>query len=97
MRRTLFYAALCLLAASCGGGEKPAPASMAGDQPAAIPAAMERVAEAARVANAIEGLPGSADSILKAAGHTPESFERLMYEIAADSAMSAAYAAARVK
>jgi hypothetical protein len=39
--------------------------------------------------------PSRADSLLSAAGYTVESFERLMYEIAADSAQAAAYAAAR--
>ena len=95
MRRTRILTALLLLAAGCGAGEKPAPAAQ--DQSPAASPAIEQAKTVARVANAIEARPGSADSILKAGGHTPESFEQLMYEIAADSAMSAAYAAARVK
>ncbi len=50
---------------------------------------------AASIANAIAANPAGADSILRAAGHTRDSFQKMMYEIAADSAMSAAYAAAK--
>jgi uncharacterized lipoprotein YajG len=52
------------------------------------------VAVAATV-KALEANPAGADSILKAAGHTPESFQQLMYDIAADSTKAAAYAAAK--
>jgi hypothetical protein len=95
MRRTTILAALLLLAASCGGGEKPGPAAQ--DQAPAASPAIEQAMTAARVANAIEAMPVSADSILTAAGYTAESFQQLMYDIAADSAMSAAYAATRIK
>ena len=54
-------------------------------------------ATAAAIANAIAAKPAAADSILKANGHTRDSFEALMYDIASDSAMSVAYAAARKK
>ncbi|HEX7023852.1 MAG TPA: hypothetical protein VF187_03455 [Gemmatimonadales bacterium] len=57
----------------------------------------DRAVGAAAVANAIAERPSAADSILKAAGYTPDSFQALMYEIAADSAMSAAYAAAKAR
>ena len=50
---------------------------------------------AASTANAIAANPAGADSILRAAGHTRDSFQKMMYEIAADSAMSAVYAAAK--
>jgi hypothetical protein len=53
------------------------------------------VVKAATTAKAIEARPAAADSILTAAGYTRESFQKLMYEIAADSAKSAAYAAAK--
>jgi len=95
MRRIDFLAGLFLLAAGCGGGEKPS--TTAQDKPARALTTIELATEAARVANAIEALPTRADSILKAAGQTPESFQQMMYQIAADSAMSAAYAAARVE
>ncbi len=59
------------------------------------PSPVELARSAALTANALAANPTSADSILKAAGHTQESFQRQMYEIAADSEMSAAYASAR--
>ena len=95
MRPSVSVAALLLLAASCTGGEKPAPPAQ--DAPAATPTGVDRATTAAGVANAIAANPPKADSILGASGYTAESFQRLMYEIAADSAMSAAYAAARTK
>ena len=55
----------------------------------------DRARKAASVANAMAANPAGADSILTAAGYTRDSFAKLMYDIAADSAMSAAYAAAR--
>lgn len=57
----------------------------------------ERARTAAAVADAIAANPSAADSILTAAGYTRESFQRLMYEIAADSGMSAAYASAKTR
>ena len=54
-----------------------------------------RVTTAAAVSNAIAANPAAADSILKANGYTAEEFQRVMYEIASDSAQSAAYAAAK--
>jgi hypothetical protein len=50
---------------------------------------------AATISNAIAANPAAADSILRANGHTADTFERLLYDIAADSAMSARYASAR--
>lgn len=55
----------------------------------------DRARSAATVANAIAANPARADSILQAAGYTRDSFQAVMYEIAADSAMSAVYAAAK--
>ena len=55
----------------------------------------DRTVTAARVSDAIKARPAAADSILRANGYTRESFEREMYEIAADSARSAAYVAAK--
>jgi hypothetical protein len=55
----------------------------------------DRTFTAAHVSDAIKAHPAAADSILKANGYTRESFEREMYDIAADSARSAAYVAAK--
>ena len=86
-------ASLLLGTLACSSGETAAD----GDTTpiAATPATSDRARTAASLANAIAANPSAADSILKAGGHTRESFEALMYEIAADSAMSAAYAAAK--
>jgi hypothetical protein len=54
-----------------------------------------RARTAALTANAMAANPAAADSILRASGYTKDGFEKLMYEIAADSAKSAEYAAAR--
>jgi hypothetical protein len=93
MRPICVLAAL-LMATGCGTDERPASDgtdTMAG----AGAGTSERAVSAAQIADAIARAPNAADSILSAAGHTTESFERLMYEIAADSAAAAAYAAAR--
>lgn len=90
MIRRISAATLLLLAAACAGGDDRRDTNAAADTTAA-----GRARSAAAVANAIAAKPEAADSILKAAGHTPEEFEALMYDIASDSAMSAAYAAAK--
>ena len=90
MTRTLLLPALSLLLVACAAGEETADTTAARDTTMA-----GRAREAAAVANAIAERPSAADSILRAAGYTPEEFERLMYDIAADSAMSAAYTSAR--
>jgi hypothetical protein len=105
MRHRFALALLITTTSACDGGDKPAPAAQdqaasSADAAAEVPltgSPTDLATEAARVANAIEQMPGSADSILKAAGQTPESFQQLMYRIAADSAMSAAYSAVRQK
>ena len=90
-------AALLLAVAGCSGADRSSPAARE-STPASTPGATtgaSRAAAAAAVANAIAASPAGADSILKAAGYTAESFQQLIYEIAADSGMSAEYAAAR--
>ncbi len=85
--RVLYLGVVALLGATgCARVENP-------DGAAKSPAS--RAVTAAAVANAITANPTAADSILRAAGYTRASFEKLMYEIATDSAMSAAYAAAK--
>jgi hypothetical protein len=95
MKPICIVAALLLAATGCATDERPE-SDTAGDRAAAPTGASARATLAARVANDIARTPAAADSILSAAGYTAESFERLMYEIAADSAEAAAYAAARV-
>ena len=82
--KTIIIGALLLAAVGCKSGGN------ASDSTAADP-----VVKAATTAKAIEARPAAADSILTAAGYTRESFQKLMYEIAANSAKSAAYAAAK--
>src|SRR5688500_7470102 len=101
MRSLCIVAGVLMTVTGCAGGEKtgdsaaasvtPTPASSAATQNT------DRARTAAAVANAIAARPSAADSILTAAGMTRDSFQTLMYEIAADSAMSAAYAAAKAR
>ncbi len=91
--RVLYVGLAALLAVSgCKGGEK-------GADTAVVTAtlAADRALSAAVTADAIAANPAAADSILGAAGYSRESFDKLMFEIAADSAMSAAYAGARTR
>lgn len=83
-----------LIAACRGGGEEtPAQDSVAAiTQQAPPPADVQLVATVAR---AIDAAPASADSIISAHGLTRAALDSLIYVIAADSAKSAAYIAAR--
>jgi hypothetical protein len=90
MRYPSLMAVVLLATAACAGGEKKSDTTAVAAAPAT-----NRARTAASVANAIEAKPASADSILRAAGYTRDSFQQAMYEIAADSAMSADYAAAK--
>ncbi|HEX9165012.1 MAG TPA: hypothetical protein VF862_03830 [Gemmatimonadales bacterium] len=84
-------AALLLAVTGCArDGEQPDVAAAA-----ATAATADRAVAAAALADAIAANPALADSILSSAGYTPDGFQKLMYEIAADSAMSASYTAAR--
>lgn len=88
-------AALLVLVAACAKKE-----SAAGDSAGSVAttaAPSDDAARAAAVSNAIAANPAGADSILKANGWTAEQFEKMMYDIAADSAKSAQYAAAKTK
>ena len=93
MRYPTVMTALLLATVACVSGEKKSDTTVAAATSAAP--ADNRARTAASVANAIEANPAKADSILKAAGYTRDSFQQAMYEIAADSAMSADYAAAK--
>lgn len=91
MKVLRFGAVLLLGATVCGQAEE-----KAGRPVVAAESTADRAATAAALANAIAANPALTDSILSVAGFTPDSFQQLMYEIAADSAMSASYAAARI-
>ncbi len=97
MRFLCLGAAVLLAATGCARGENDG-RDTARDTTAVVGAPnTERARTAAAVADAIAANPSAADSILTAAGYTRESFQRLMYEIATDSAMSAAYASAKTR
>jgi hypothetical protein len=93
--RLLMLACAASLIAACGGGNK------APEQQTSTPPAAEQtmppsdVQLAVSVAQAIDAAPTKVDSILAAHSLTREGLDSLMYTIAADSAKSAAYAAAR--
>jgi hypothetical protein len=88
MKKRIFGLTLALAVSACARGDS------ASDSAAAA-SSSDPVAAAAATAKALEANPAGADSILKASGHTRDSFQELMYEIAADSAKAAAYTAAK--
>lgn len=87
MKKLIAGFAIALAMSACSRGDGTA------DSTTATPA--DPVIAAATTAKAIEANPTAADSILTAAGYTRESFQQLMYDIAADSTKAAAFAAAR--
>lgn len=95
--RIVGLALMGTLAAACGGSgggksaEQQQPATPAAQQPT-VPADVQL---AVAVAQAIDAAPAKADSILAANGLTRDGLDSLMYIIAADSAKTAAYSAAR--
>lgn len=92
--------AAILLLAACSGERAPAPPVADTVPVSAAPevtdSAMALVAPAAAIALALEEHPDRADSILQAAGMTPEQFESLMYRIAADSTARMLFESARL-
>lgn len=97
MRFLCLGAVLLLAATGCVRGESDGRDTARDSSAVAGAPNTERARSAAAVADAIAANPSAADSILTAAGYTRESFQRLMYEIAADSGMSAAYASAKTR
>jgi len=93
MTTRLTSVALLIALTACGEGAKPE-AKM--DPTTATTAAVNPTiaTAAAAIAKAIDAAPGQTDSILTANHYTADSFEDLLYAIAADSASAAAYAAA---
>jgi hypothetical protein len=77
-----------LLTLGCGAEQRSETEGAPGAAPEALPAA---VARAVAVARGIEANPAAADSVLAANGLTAAGLDSLMYTIAQDSAMSAAY------
>ena len=84
MRRASLFLPLLLVA--CGGDQK-APS------PGATTTTPPKAAQAAAIAKDLRANPDDADAILAKHGMTRQQFEDLMYEIAADPAMSEAYTA----
>ncbi|HET9425385.1 MAG TPA: hypothetical protein VFO55_08445 [Gemmatimonadaceae bacterium] len=92
--RVLILGAVALLATgACAKGDTTADSTAA----ASATATDDPAVKAANVANAISANPAGADSILTANGYTRESYDQALLDIAADSAMSARYAAAKNK
>jgi hypothetical protein len=78
---------------ACGGNE-PTEAPPPAAPPAAAPAA-DAASRAAEIARAIDADPSRADAILKEKGMTAADLDALMYEVAADPALTDRYVAAR--
>ena len=87
MKKLIAGFAIAVVISACSRGDS------AADSANSTPA--DPVIAAATTAKAIEANPAAADSILTANGYTRESFQQLMYDIAADSTKAAAFAAAR--
>ena len=92
MKLIACFATVLLLAACARDASDTADTS--GATTAAVPATTSP-AQAAAISNALAANPAGADSILRANGHTAETFEQLLFRIAADSASAATYAAAK--
>ncbi|MGH7678532.1 MAG: hypothetical protein ACRENU_08715 [Gemmatimonadaceae bacterium] len=96
MRRYAMILAAGLTLASCARDEgSNAGATTAAAQTPAAPAVPNDVRIAAAVRRGIDAAPDKADSVLSANGLTAAGFDSLMYRIAADSSLRAAFASAR--
>lgn len=91
--RALVLVAVAVAISACSkeAGEDAAQAEMA----AAESVAPEWMTTLATIANAVERQPLGADSILQAHGMTRAAFDSLIYEVAADSALTAQFEQAR--
>ena len=94
MTTTRVFALLLIGLAACARTDDAATDTATGATTAAAPVT-DHSTHAAGISNAIAANPAKADSILKANDLTAEQFDKMLYDIAADSAQSAAYAAAR--
>ena len=84
-------ASLGLAACSSNSGSSSASTPAASGTPAVSSGQTTKVEKAATVARAIRANPDNADQVLRQNGMTEEQYESLMYEIAADPAMSAEF------
>jgi hypothetical protein len=89
MKRVFLLSAIAL--AACGGTENTDTVEVKAE-PAAVAA---EVTLALTIADGIQASPAMADSILQANSLTRAGFDSLLYKIAADSTLSAQYAAGR--
>ncbi len=83
-----------LIVAGCASQSSPEQGSATEGRPPAAPAMtaqQTKVDKAALIAAAIQANPDNADQIFRQNGMTEQQFENLLYEIAADPEMSAAY------
>jgi hypothetical protein len=87
-RAAACLAAAALFAGACGTEQQQAETETA---PVAAEALPPEVARAVAVARGLEANPAAADSILTANGLTVTGLDSLMYRIAQDSALTAAY------
>ena len=90
LRSVLAAGLLVAVVAACGDAPE------AGDE-MTTPSAPAWVDSVATVANALEARPSAADSILGAHGMRRARLDSLLYEIAADPALTEAYQAARTR
>ena len=90
----VILAGLGLVMSGCGSDGAPATTNSStttASSGAAAPSANAKVEKAAAIAKAIEANPDGSSEVLRQHGMTVQQFEDLMYEIAADPKMSAAY------
>jgi hypothetical protein len=85
VKKILILSAMALVA--CGGEPQEETVEVQ------VPAVSAEVTLALTVATGIQGAPAAADSILAANNLTRAGFDSLLFKIAADSALSAQYAA----
>jgi hypothetical protein len=94
MRRwgLLLWIVLALALTGCAGETTDADRA-SGDSTTSV-STDDLVTRAAEITKAMDADPAAVESILETHGVTPEEFEEMMYEIAADPALSEAYEAA---
>jgi PBP1b-binding outer membrane lipoprotein LpoB len=92
MKRIAMVLAMGVALVGCSGQGGNASDTTTGVTQAAVPADVQT---AVAVKRGIDASPDKADSVLQANGLTVAGFDSLMYRIAADSALRAAFASAR--